>query len=253
MPAYVDIVPLAFVHISPSLDLVFDDWVPYKDNLQVVKNWVKIVQANKTRVVFSIGSPQLASITGNDLQTFTNNVVNRVKEWGVDGIDFDYEPPEFDSGKGKNLVALIASIRAALVSVVVPAPLITLPFYSLWLSSEGSTTLKALVPYVDYFTTMDYTDYDSTVSLAIQYAQYVPWKQLVLGVCNMVADAAMKWTDLDDVVSLAKYNNTAGDKAGLMLYTFNYDRRIRKSGTNEGGGTGYSNLAWTEAITANLP
>lgn len=239
VPAYVDIVPLAFVGIAEDYTLDFN-FLTQHFSAQTIQGWIKTVQANGTKVLFSINDSKLGSIPSESLQAFIENVASNVTAWGVDGIDFDYEPPAASS----TLVPLVTSLREALN----PGSIFTAPIYEAWLSDDSTKTLlRDLAPVVDYISTMDYTPYpgkQETIFLCTQYAEIIGgWEKLVIGMsCMQPTDD--DFTILDDVKVLAAYVPPSGvSKGGAMLYTFSYDVKSR-----QGGGTGSPDGTWTETI-----
>jgi hypothetical protein len=251
MPAYVNIVPLAFVSIATDSEgnyaLDFD-FLTQNFPASQIQGWIKTVQANGTKVLLSILDQKLGTISGAQLAPFVANVAENVAAWGVDGIDFDYEPPT----ESDTLVPLIEAIRAALPA----GSVFTAPIYSPW--AYMPKMLKGLAGAVDYVTTMDYTPYpgyDETISLCSQYASIMGgWSKLVIGISCMGPPNGgnfANFTPLPDVVKLSAYEPAAsGPKGGAMLYTFSYDVTSRNDGTT---GTGYPDGTWTETIHDNLP
>jgi hypothetical protein len=244
MPAYVDIVPLAFVQIDDAYQLSFGFLTQHFSAAQI-QGWIKTVQANGTKVLLSINDRKLGSIPADQQDAFVRNVAESVAEWGVDGLDFDYEPPE-DSD---TLVPLIQSLRDALPE----GSVFTAPVYGAWMSCLP--LLGKLAGVVDYFTTMDYTPYpgfDATISACEQYAQAIGgWSKLLIGVSCMGPSDGGNFTPLDDVKRLSAYVPEGGEaKGGAMLYTFSYDVTSRNNGTT---GTGQPDGTWTAAVHESLP
>ncbi|HEX6376510.1 MAG TPA: glycosyl hydrolase family 18 protein [Allosphingosinicella sp.] len=251
MPAYVNIVPLAFVGIAEDaggnyeLDFGF---LTQHFPAEQIQGWIRTVQANGTKVLFSILDQKLGTISGAQLAPFVANVAANVAAWGVDGIDFDYEPPN----ESATLVPLIEALRAALPA----GSVFSAPIYSPWAYMPGM--LKGLAGAVDYVTTMDYTPYPGygeTISLCSQYAEIMGgWSKLVIGISCMgpATDADYgDFTPYADVSKLSAYEPSGTEsKGGAMLYTFSYDVTTRNDGTS---GTGYPDGTWTETIHANLP
>lgn len=251
MPACVDIAPLAFVGIGQDkagnyeLDFGF---LTQHFPAEQIQGWIRTVQANGTKVLLSINDQKLGSISGDQLAPFVANVAGNVAAWGVDGLDFDYEPPT----ESDTLVPLIEALRAALPQ----GSVFTAPIYSPW--AYMPAMLKGLAGAVDWVTTMDYTPYpgfDETVSLCSQYAQIMGgWSKLVVGISCMGPASDQDYhnfTPYADVSRLSAYEPpSGGPKGGAMLYTFSYDVTSRNDGTT---GTGYPDGTWTETIQANLP
>jgi hypothetical protein len=246
MPAYVDIAPLAFVGISNNYQLDFGFLTQHFSATQI-QSWIKAIQKNGTKVLFSINDQKLGAIPSDKQAAFVQNVADNVRDWGVDGLDFDYEPPS-DS---KTLVPLIQALRAALPQ----GSVFTAPVYAPWISHP--TLLKNLASAVDYVSTMDYTPYPgyrATLSYANQYAEIMGgWSKLVIGMSCMGPPPPQgnNFTPLEDVKKLASYEPSATErKGGAMLYTFSYDVTTRNQGTT---GTGYPDGTWTETIHELLP
>ena len=249
MPAYVNIVPLAFVGIATDSEnnYVLDfGFLTQHFPASQIQGWIRTVQANGTKVLLSILDEKLGTIEGDQLAPFVANVAQNVADWGVDGIDFDYEPPN----QSDTLVPLIEAIRAALPA----GSVFTAPVYGPWAGMPDM--LKGLAGAVDYVTTMDYTPYpgyESTISNCSQYAEIMGgWAKLVIGISCMGPATDQDWgnfTPFADVSRLSAYEPSATEsKGGAMLYTFSYDVETRK-----GSGTGYPDGTWTETIHANLP
>ncbi len=241
MPAYVNIVPLAFFSIDSNYNLKFD-WQEY---ISEIPGWIQSVKANGSKVLASILDKQLGAIPADKLSLFVSNVVAFVKEWDLDGIDFDFEPP---SNPNASLISTIQALRDALPQGMI----FTAPVYSAWLYGY-TDLLKQLSTVVDYITTMDYSPYPgyaSTIDTCNQYADIIEggWPQLVIGISCM-EPSTNKFTPLDDVKKLSAYVPSNGQsKGGCMLYTFSYDVKTR-----QGAGTGYPDGTWTETIHENMP
>ena len=247
MPAYVNITPLAFLNIDNNYELDFGFLTQHFPAAQI-QGWIETIQANGTKVLFSINDQKLGSIPAAKQEAFVANVAANVKAWGVDGLDFDYEPP----ANSTTLVPLIQALRSALPAGSVFAA----PIYSPWTSYPA--LLKQLAGAVDYITTMDYTPYpgyDGTISLCAKYAAIMGgWSKLVIGMSCMGPASDQPWrnfTPLADVKKLSAYEPSATEsKGGGMLYTFSYDVTTRNNG---GSGTGYPDGTWTETIHQCLP
>lgn len=241
MPSYVDIAPLAFVGITPDYQLDFGLLTQHFSASQI-QAWIKTVQANGTKVLLSILGRRLGSVPPGKQSAFVKSVAKSVAEWGVNGIDFDYEPPQDTT----TLIPLIKALRDALPG----GSVFTAPVYAAWTSYPR--LLKQLADTVDYVTTMDYTPYcgyDATIDNCTQYVSTIGnWSKLVIGISCMNQNNN-SFTPLDDVKRLSAYEPpVGGTKGGAMLYTFSYDVKER-----EKGGTGYPDGTWTEAIHQGLP
>ena len=242
MPGYVNIVPLAFVTIDENYNLDFS-FLTQHFSASEIQGWIQTVKANGTKVLFSINSQRLGSVPQNQQQAFVQQTVAAMSEWGVDGIDFDYEPPQ----ENNTLISLIQALRAASPE----GSVFTAPIYFPWIYQP--TLLSQLAGVVDYISTMDYTPYpgyDETISLLEQYAGIMGgWSKLVVGMSCMGPSNSGNFTPLDDVKKLSAYEPSSSEtKGGCMLYTFSYDVESRS-----GSGTGYPDGTWTETIHENMP
>lgn len=239
--------PLAFLSIDSNYELDFGFLTQHFPAAQI-QGWIKTIRANGTKVLFSINDQKLGSIPAANQAAFVANVVANAAAWGVDGLDFDYEPP----ANSITLVPLIQALRSALPA----GSVFTAPIYSPWTSYPA--LLKQLAGAVDYITTMDYTPYpgyDNTISLCGQYATIMGgWSKLVIGMSCMGPASDQPWhnfTPLADVKQLSAYEPSATEsKGGGMLYTFSYDVTTRNNGSS---GTGYPDGTWTETIHQCLP
>jgi hypothetical protein len=247
MPARVNIAPLAFVAINSDYTLKIDGTLLVdKFPAAKIKEWIKQIQGNGTKTLFSILDHKLGSIPTDKVDRFVDSVVAAVKDWGVDGLDFDYEPPSNTT----TLVPLVQSLRAAL-----PKATFTAPIYSPW--TFYPTLLKQYAAQLDYVTTMDYTPYpgyQSTIDQCTKYAAIIgSWSKLCIGVSCMgpPPPKGNNFTPLEDVKRLAAYAPSSTEsKGGAMLYTFSYDVKSRNNGTT---GTGYPDGTWTKTTAQYLP
>lgn len=240
MPDYVNIVPLAFVSITNDYQLDFG-FLTQHFSAEQIQGWIKTVRSQGTKVLFSINDRKLGAIPAASQDGFIANVVANVETWGVDGIDFDYEPP----ARSDTLVPLIHALRAALPT----GSVFTAPIYSPWTAYPD--LLKHYAEAVDYISTMDYTPYpgyQGTIAICEQYAKIIGgWSKLVIGISCMGPSSGSNFTPLADVQKLSAYLPDSGAKGGAMLYTFSYDVKTRK-----GSGTGHPDGTWTETINEYL-
>jgi hypothetical protein len=245
MPAYVDVAPLAFVNIDENYELNFD-FLCTTNSAATIQGWIKTVRANGTKVLFSINDLRLGSVP--DVGAFVDNVVQNALEWGVDGIDFDYEG--WGAEPSPTVIEVAKALRPAMAKALGTEPYFAAPVWTEWIGHDDY--LKAFAAELDLVTTMDYTpysSYDDTITNAQGYIDMIGTpEKLAIGVSTMGPPDSGDFTPLDDVERLCKWEPASGRKAGIMLYTFSYDVETRK-----GSGTGYPDGTWTKAIEANLP
>jgi hypothetical protein len=239
MPAYVNVVPLAFVNINDNYELDFAFLCQTYAQADI-QGWIKKVRANGTKVLFSIQDPKLGQIP--DPKAFVTNVLQNVMKWGVDGVDLDYEPDPWISSQG--LLDVADELRTRLGT----GTLLTAAIYDAW--KQDLDFMGKFAKHLDFVTTMDYSPYtglDDTKGLINTYADYVPPGKLAIGVSCMRPETG-RFTPLEDVKELCRWELAAGQKKGVMLYTFSYDVKSRPS-----GGTGLPDGTFTETIHECLP
>lgn len=243
MPPYVDVAPLAFVTINDSWELDFG-FLCTNSSAATIQGWIKTVRQNGTKVLFSINDQKIGQVP--DVDAFVANVVQNAVEWGVDGVDIDFEPPS----PNDTVVQVAAALRPALASALGTDPLITAPIYSPWTGYPDF--LKQFAAELDFVTTMDYTPYpgfETTISLFSQYAAAIGSPEKVaIGVSCMGPATSSNFTPLADVQKLCAWEPDGGTKKGIMLYTYSYDVETRP-----GSGTGYPDGTFTRTIHQHLP
>lgn len=235
MPAYVNIVPLAFVTIDANYRLNFDFLCKmYPES--TIQGWIKTVRTNGTKVLFSINDQKIAQVP--EIDAFADNVADNVSKWGVDGVDIDYEPPQ----PSDKLLKVTEALRHVLGNVTDDEPLLTAPIYEPW--NEFPEFLKAFADKLDFVTTMDYTPYPGltkTKQLFEQYATTIgETGKVAIGVSCMDPTHG-NFTPLDDVKKLCPWTPS---KKGVMLYNFSYDVHSR---------TRYPDGTFTKTINEFLP
>jgi hypothetical protein len=241
MPAYVDVVPLAFLHINPDYSLYFD-FLCKTHSPEAIKAAIKVVRANGTKVLFSILDQRLGTVP--DIPAFVRTVVDAVVEWGVDGIDFDFEPPY----ESETLIKLVSALRPALRAALGREPLLTAPIYSPWLSFPDF--LKEFTAELDFVTTMDYNLAQGSIESCEEYVRLLPPEKVAIGIICMGPSPPSPGSNnsLAEAVQMARWKPAGARKRGAMLYTFSYDVKARPK-----GGTGEPDGAYTKAIHENLP
>jgi hypothetical protein len=253
MPAYVDVVPLAFVKIDDNYQVNFD-FLCSTHPPSKIQEWIKKVRANGTKVLFSIQDDhdKLGQIPEDRIDDFVANVALNVSEWGVDGVDLDYEPP------GEHLERLI-TVTTKLRNKLGPGALLTGAIYEPW--EQYPLPLSKFAAQLNFVTTMDYTPYQGltrTKDLTDSYVLAVgtPGK-VAIGVSCMgpPAPPPANFTPLDDVVQLCRWEPAAGQKRGIMLYTFSYDvyKRPATKPDKPDSGTGLPDGTFTKTIHEELP
>jgi hypothetical protein len=242
MPPYVDVAPLAFLHINPDYTLYYD-FLCKTHSPAELKAAIKVVRANGTKVLFSILDQRLGTVP--DIDAFVRTVVEAVVEWGVDGIDFDFEPPY----QSETLIEVVRALRPALRAALGREPLLIAPIYRPWLLLPPDF-LKEFAAELDFITTMDYGLAPQSIELCEKYMRLVPVEKIAIGIICMgpPPPAPGSNNSLAEAVQMARWEPSGARKRGAMLYTFSYDVKTRPK-----GGTGQPDGAYTKAIHENLP
>lgn len=241
LPAYVDVVPLAFLHINPDYSLYYD-FLCKTHTPEEIKAAIKVVRANGTKVLFSILDQRLGTVP--NIPAFVRTVVDAVVEWGVDGIDFDFEPP-YESEK---LLEVVRALRPALRTAIGREPLLIAPIYWEW--DPFPEFLKAFAAELDFVTTMDYGFARNSIESCEKYMKLIPPEKVAIGIICMGPPPPSPGSNnsLAEAVQMARWEPPGAHKRGAMLYTFSYDVKSRPK-----GGTGQPDGAYTKAIHENLP
>jgi hypothetical protein len=256
MPPAVDVAPLAFVGIDDQYRLTFD-FLCSTHSAAIVQTGIEEVRANGTRVLFSILDSKLATVP--DVDAFVNGVAEQAVEWGVDGVDLDYEPPELGTSQKQTLLAVAQALRPALGAALGREPLLTAPIYSAWLAHTGF--LGKFAAELDFVTTMDYTPWPGVAGMENLFTEYAGAigspEKIAIGVSCMGPSGTGNLTPIDDVTTICGWEPTGGAKAGVMLYTFSYDVKTRTvyhpGAPPTTSGTGLPDGTFTNTIIENLP
>lgn len=221
----IDLIIINYVMIKNG-ELDFSVVTKYNDQ-ETIMGWIAAIRARQknlpTKTKFSLGIEN-GAFYELDPNRFATQVAEAAKNWGMDGIDIDYEPPTGD----RRIFDVVKAIKGALPA----GSLLTTPIYAPWVDDEDVKPL--LAPYAalfDYVTTMDYTPYvgyDSTIDYLMQYATAIggkdPYGKLVIGVsCMDFSEGSGNHTPLDDVRKLCVYKPPQQTSPGMMLYTLSYD------------------------------
>jgi hypothetical protein len=259
MPAAVDVAPLAFVNIDDQDgQYVLDfDFLCSSNPASEIKAAIDKLRSNGTRVLLSILDAKLATVP--DVDAFAAEVADQAVEWGVDGIDLDYEPPGFSPGQQTTLLALASALRSALSSALDTRPLLTAPIYAAW--SEESEFLREFAAELDFVTTMDYSPWPGLSSTQEFFEKYSTAigdpEKIAIGVSCMGPADSPNFTPIEDVEAICQWEPPGGTKRGVMLYTFSYDvtRRTveRPKEAPRVSGTRLPDATFTNTIIDNLP
>jgi len=158
------------------------------DNVSKMQSLVSAAHASGVKVSISVGGwGQGGGFTGivassANRTTFTNNMVNYCNQYGLDGVDIDWEYPG-DGTEAQNFVLLMQQLSTALHN---QGKLLSIAV----IAYGGSSILSGVFSAVDYLNIMAYDENNyqhSTYDLAVQSMNYwlgrgCPASKAVLGV-----------------------------------------------------------------------
>lgn len=247
----------------------------YNSKEQIME-WMNELRTNNpdVKIILSIISGDYGSI--EDQEGFAELLATTLNDWGVDGVDIDFEPPVYVAdGDSDRVTELMKIIRAELSKSenMGDKLLMTAPIYAAWLYTNAPTDYNYLGYYAanfDYLTTMDYTGYPGfgqTTHLFNQYAALIGSSEkpanekLAIGVSCMGPSDTANFTPLgnesfnEGVIQLTKWEPETGHKQGIMVFTLSYDVPLRYYGDDwqNTSGTGYPNFTWTDTVIEDIP
>ena len=286
MPKEVDTVILWYGHLDITYTKkdgvkvqsvsVNTDRLTLYNSKKTIQGWMKDLRANNpnVKIIMSVISGSYPDIEDQD--AFATTLSNTLTDWGVDGVDIDFEPPTYvKDGTSDRVSELMKKIRTKLTSTIGKSVLMTAPIYHRWLEIYVPGDYNYLGAYAanfDYLTTMDYTGYvgyDTTIDYYKQYAAKIgsdaspAYDKLAIGVSCMGPSTGPNFTPLGDgadpvekgVIQLTKWEPDSGHKQGIMVFTLSYDVTLRYYGTDweNKSGTGYPDLTWTNTVIKDIP
>jgi Glycosyl hydrolases family 18 len=220
----IDFLIINYVTVGGDGSLDFSHLTQH-NNQETIMKWIAKIRVrqkslpNKTKFLMSLdGSDSLAKL---DPMAFAGTVKAAATNWGMDGVDVDYEPRELDP----KILGVVKAIKDAFA----PSFLLTTPIYRPWVDGENARLLSRYAAPFNYVTTMDYTPYpgfDETISLVKRYAEAIggedPYEKLLIGVSCMDFNDD-RHTPLQDVPALCSFRAENGSRPGMMLFNLSYD------------------------------
>ncbi|MBY8337461.1 hypothetical protein KYN89_10390 [Alteriqipengyuania sp. NZ-12B] len=238
-PGYVDRVVLAFSNLFPG-NVTSDAFLRQSNSGDKIAEGLKALRANSpdTKVMLSIigtPNPAVGWNTGiTDPDAFGQWLAYVCEEQGFDGIDIDNE--DLDSFPGQQFVDTVKAMRKS-----IPDKIITLDTY---LFERDQEVIAELADDLTSISTMAYfLDFTSMTELVEQYAGVIAPGKISIGVKADKVGPITQGTSLEDTIALAKWNPSAGQKAGMMLWNLSQDIEAV---------TGQPDGSWTRAIHENM-
>jgi hypothetical protein len=246
-----------------------------------LQSLVSTGHANGVKVQISVGGwndgddSHFETLSGNSTSrnNFVNNLVNFVSQYGLDGVDIDWEYPD-DGSSANNYLALMQQLSTAMHSrgKILTAAVV---------AYGGSSILNGVFDVVDFLNIMAYDENDyqhSTYALAVQAVNY--WRgrglaaaKTVLGVpfyghptwesyAALIARGADPYSDTfngvgyNGITTIKSKTNLAFDQGGgIMMWELSQDATganslvsaIHDVVVSRGGGGGGGNTGVIEA------
>ncbi|MFY0255342.1 glycosyl hydrolase family 18 protein [Chitinophaga sp. 30R24] len=219
------------------------------DNPSKLQSLVTTAHANNVKVLISVGGWNDGDDSGFEglaanstyRNNFVTNIVNFVNQYGLDGVDIDWEYPDAGAS-ANNYVTLMSQLSTAMHS---RGKLLT----GAIVGTGGASILNSAFALVDFYNLMayDYNNFDhSTYSYATQSMSYwlgrgLPASKTVLGVpfygrptwesfAQLVARGANPYADVFDNVgynginTIKQKTNLAFDQgSGIMIWELSQD------------------------------
>ncbi|KXN74017.1 carbohydrate-binding module family 19 protein [Conidiobolus coronatus NRRL 28638] len=190
-------------HVNYAFGLFTDqDWKIKIDSPQSLKELVAKSKPTGTKILISIGgwtgskyfSPMVASAANR--ATFIKNTLDFVKEYGIDGVDFDWEYPGREGAPGNiispqdsaNYLIFLKELKAALPSnILITCAVRVQPF------DGPNGPLKDVSAFAQYFDLINLMAYDlngpwSSVTGPVGGLDYEPGKATPFSVRQAVTD-----------------------------------------------------------------
>lgn len=219
------------------------------DNASKLQSLVSTAHAGGVKVQISVGGwnngddSHFETLAANATYrtNFVNNLVSFVSQYGLDGVDIDWEYPN-DGGSANNYLALMQQLSTQMHS---RGKLLTAAV----VAYGGSSILNGVFDVVDFLNIMAYDENDyqhSTYALAVQAVNYwrgrgLPAGKTVLGVpfyghptwesyAALIARGAAPYSDTFDgvgyngITTIKSKTNLAFDQGGgIMMWELSQD------------------------------
>ncbi|KAG8215703.1 glycoside hydrolase family 18 protein [Butyriboletus roseoflavus] len=230
------------------------------------QNWQSLTDSDRTTyvqeynaagislIVSAFGSTDTPTSSGVDPVTVANTMAVWVTQYGVNGIDVDYEDlTAFNGGSAESwLISFIQQLRTQLPEgeyILTSAPLA--PWFSPTIWSGGGFLYidQTVGPMIDWYNIQFYNQGDSeyTTCSGLLYASSSSWPQtslfeiaangvaldkLVIGKPGIASDATNGYMDPSTLASCVSEAASAGWNAGVMVwqaipFTFMPPKRIK--------------------------
>ncbi|NIG53805.1 glycosyl hydrolase family 18 protein [Chitinophaga sp. Cy-1792] len=219
------------------------------DNPSKLQSLVSTAHANNVKVLISVGGwnngddSGFESLAANSSYrtTFVNNMVNFVNQYGLDGVDIDWEYPDAGAS-ANNYISLMTQLSTTMHN---NGKLLT----GAVVGTGGASILSSAFALVDFYNLMayDYNNFDhSTYTYATQSVSYwlgrgLPASKLTLGVpfygrptwesfAQLVARGADPYADVfgnvgyNGINTIKQKTNLAFDQgSGIMIWELSQD------------------------------
>jgi GH18 family chitinase len=184
-----------------------------------IKQWVKEVRAQGTKVLLSFIDNESAPWSKVDMDTFAASAKEVLDQWGLDGFDIDAEsgmPPE-------EFVPRFVALAEALDGVLDGKTLTYTCYEGCSPGSNDYEILSKIKDMVSWVNLMAYWNQAGTyIRLFEEYASLVGDEKVAFGV-KPGYEGEDQSTLLKAVEELSAWNPKGGSKAGMMMFGTNRD------------------------------
>ena len=230
-PEFFNVITLAF--IGPDTDSsVTTDFLCSRYSKEVIKRWInELKEKNNVKILVSIIDNPTYHWNTVDLDIFTNNLMDILNEWNLDGIDIDGESGMPDECFIEKFTDLTYLIRNKMTN----DKLLSYTCYT----ENDCNVLENIKEKIDWVNTMAYFDDFESMKYLYDLYEKIVKNKICIGVKAGSKDD-ISATEISEVEQLCKFNK---NKKGIMLWTINRDTQSF---------TGYKDYTWANTIHYSL-
>lgn len=225
IPDYVDVVVLAFALVRTHNDIDPKFMFNPPNSASSIKTGVKALQARGKKVLLSVGGwggNCWANVT--DAGKLTTSIMALVNDWGLDGVDIDYEGdntlqdwmtvPACPAPSGRNHTTMLDDLVLRLRDILGPRRYLTA------VTVSGNQYISSALGQFNWIATMDYSGTYTYDNLAATYLQAYPKATFVPYVLGVISDP--KQESVDYVEKLCAHKAPRGSLS-MMLWDLSED------------------------------
>ena len=200
---YTKLTHIIYFHIWPNADGSLDTSAVHFDDLNTI---VSNAHAAEVKVMIAAGgwgvSNGFAPMAADDVarMNFVNNIVQFLDDYGLDGVDIDWEPIDTETKKN-NQAILLADLKTALPDKLVTVA-VNAERLDLYASSSDDVDWVNLMAYDMNWRHGEHSNFDDSVAALERYvAEGIPEEKLALGIPFYGRNDQTKAIKYEDVVA----------------------------------------------------